>query len=195
MLSLLIAFAIANADPSPPIDSQRIAEANGTHTLAHEAIVDAPIAEVWSAIATAEGWMTWAVPIAWTEPSDSDLLETAYDPAARPGQPQTIQQRVILRVPERLLAFRTVKTPAGFPHFETFARVASVFELAAQGERRTRVRLTMTGYPDNEAGRQLLGFFDEGNRISLERLQRRFRSGPIDWPEELRRAGAAPRPH
>ncbi len=195
MLSILIAFAVANADPAAGIQSQRIAEADATHTLTHEAVVEAPITEVWTAVSTPEGWMTWAVPIAWTGPDDPDLLETAYDPAARPGQPQTIQQRVILRVPGRLLAFRTIKAPAGFPHFERFARVASVFELAAQGEQRTRVRLTMAGYPDDEAGRQLLGFFDEGNRISLERLQRRFRSGPIDWPEELRRAAATPRSH
>ena len=49
------------------------------------------------------------------------------------------------------------------------------------GERRTRVRLTGTGFADSDAGRQLLGFFREGNRVSLESLRQRFVSGPRDW--------------
>ena len=43
------------------------------------------------------------------------------------------------------------------------------------------MRLTGAGYPDTEAGRQLLGFFREGNRTSLEQLRQRFVTGPIDW--------------
>ena len=38
--------------------------------------------------------------------------------------------------------------------------------------------------PTREAGRQLLGFFRDGNRISLERLRHRFASGPLDWVRE-----------
>lgn len=191
---LLLALVLILAGPASA-QGQRIAESDGTLTLAHQVVVDAPAAEVWAAISTPQGWMTWAVPIARSDAADPDLLETAYDPAARPGQPQTIQQRFILRVPGRLLAFRTVRAPAGFPEFDTFARVASIFELEPEGDRRTRLRLTMTGYPDNEAGRRLIGFFDQGNAISLERLQRRFRSGPLDWAQELRRAAETPRSH
>lgn len=45
------------------------------------------------------------------------------------------------------------------------------------------------GYTDDEAGRQLAGFFTEGNRVSLERLRKRYATGPIDWKQERRRAG------
>ena len=58
------------------------------------------------------------------------------------------------------------------------------FHLEPAGEGRTRVRLTGAGYADSEAGRALLGFFRDGNRVSLERLRRRFASGPIDWSRE-----------
>jgi hypothetical protein len=44
----------------------------------------------------------------------------------------------------------------------------------------TRVRLTGTGYADTDAGRQLLGFFREGNRVSLERLRDRFANAPAN---------------
>lgn len=180
-LSMLLATP-AVAQPSPiTIASQR--EADGTHCLAHETIVDAPIAEVWTAISTAEGWRTWATPVAW---ASADLIETSYTPSASPGDPSTIRQQIVARLPGRILVFRTTGAPAGFPHFDTFSRVISFFELVPDGERRTRVRLTMTGYADTDAGRQLLGFFREGNRVSLDRLRRRFASGPLDWSRELR---------
>jgi hypothetical protein len=41
--------------------------------------------------------------------------------------------------------------------------------------------VTGAGYADNEAGRLLLGFFRDGNRVSLEGLRDRFVNGPRDW--------------
>jgi uncharacterized protein YndB with AHSA1/START domain len=154
--------------------------ADGSTTLIHEAIVDAPAAQVWAAISTARGWTGWAVPVAWWT---GDLLETSYQPAAAPGDPTTIQQRILATVPGRLILFRTIKAPRGFPNFDTFRQVTHLIELEPAGESRTRVRLTSAGYADSDAGRQLAGFFRDGNRISLERLQRRFLSGPVDWAE------------
>jgi len=159
-------------------------EADGTTTLAHEVIVAAPVTEVWAALATPEGWRTWAVPAArWVE-GEADVMETTYNPQGGPGA--TIRQHFIARLPGRLLVFRTVRAPDGFPHFETYRRTTGFLELEAAGEGRTRVRLTGAGYADDEAGRALLGFFRAGNRVSLERLRDRFVSGPIDWSREGR---------
>jgi uncharacterized protein YndB with AHSA1/START domain len=188
-LVMALALVAMQTPDQPGIRVERIAERDGTHTLVHETVVAAPVADVWAAISTAEGWRSWAVPVAWTDPDDPEVIETAYDPAARPGQPQTIRQRFLLRVPGRFLAFRTIKAPAGFTDFDQFSRTVALFELSPHGARQTRVRLTGVGYPDSEAGRRLLGFFEEGNRVSLERLARRFSEGPIDWPAELRRPG------
>ncbi len=152
---------------------------DGSLTLIHEAVVDAPVEAVWNAVATAEGWTNWAVPIAWAP--EPDMIETSYDPSARPGGPQTIRQRIIARVPGRMIAFRTTKAPEGFPHFDVFGRTTGVFELEPAGEGRTLVRTIGAGYPDNDVGQELLGFFREGNKIALRRLQRRFAEGPIDW--------------
>ena len=169
---------------------QRVADAiavskargiDGSHSLTHETIVDAPVGEVWSAISSVEGWKSWAVPVAWAP--EPNLIETSYDPAARPGDKSTIRQRLIAQVPGRLLVFSTVKAPEGFPHFDTYAKVTSVFELEPVSARRTRVRLTGSGYADSDAGRQLLGFFEQGNKVSLEQLRTRFTTGPIDWPK------------
>ncbi|HYI47764.1 MAG TPA: SRPBCC family protein [Allosphingosinicella sp.] len=156
-------------------------EADGTLTLSHEVVVAAPAADVWAAISTPEGWRTWAVPVSWVAADDPGSIESSYDAAARPGDPTIIRQHFLARLPGRLLVFRTTRAPQGFPHFETYARVTSFFELEVIDATRTRVRLTGAGYADDEAGRALLGFFRDGNRVSLERLRDRFVNGPRDW--------------
>ena len=120
-----------------PIAIEERPAPDGTLMLVHETVIDAPVEAVWRAVATAEGWREWAVPVAWQQGPDE--LETSYDPAARPGGPQTIRHRVLARAPGRMIAFRTVKAPEGFPFFEIFGRTTGVFELEPVGERRTRV--------------------------------------------------------
>lgn len=171
MLELMIAAAAAMA----PVSVSKGRAPDGTHVMTHEVIVDAPAAEVWSAISTAEGWKRWAVPVAWT-PSP-DVIETSYSPDAKPGDPSTIRQQILFLAPGGKLLFRTVKAPAGFPDFDTYAKVSSLFEAEPLGASRTRVRLTGSGYADTEAGRKLLGFFEQGNRISLEQLATKIGKG------------------
>ncbi|MGA9583007.1 MAG: SRPBCC family protein [Allosphingosinicella sp.] len=163
-------LGLAAASPAPAAKTELAPD--GSHLLVHEIVVDSGPAEVWAAIATAEGWKSWAAPVAWAPAPD--MIETSYSPAARPGDPSTIRQQVLMRVPRRLMVFRTVKAPERFPDFDTYSKVVSAFELEPAGEGRTRVRLTGTGYADTEAGRRLLGFFEKGNQATLDALKARF---------------------
>jgi len=172
MKRMIAALLLGSAAASPASAATKERAPDGSHFMVHEALVDASPAEVWTAISTAEGWKSWAVPVAWAPAGD--MIETSYSPAAKPGDPSTIRQQLLIRVPGRLMVFRTVKAPAGFPDFDTYAKVVSAFELEPAGDGRTRVRLTGTGYEDNEAGRRLLGFFEKGNQVSLDALKARF---------------------
>ena len=161
------------------ISAERRLEADGSTTLVHWLLVPAPRDEVWRAISTAEGWMEWAVPIAWSDPA-ARTLETSYNPADHPGDPGTIIQRIVMVVPGYLFGFRTIKAPASFPAAETYYRVSSVFELDdAPGG--TEVRLTAVDFANSADGQQLADFFAHGNAVSLEHLRQRFISGPRDW--------------
>jgi uncharacterized protein YndB with AHSA1/START domain len=191
MIAALLVALSAPAAGAELVSAVRHQEADGSHSLAHMVVVDAPVAEVWAAISTAIGWRSWAVPVAWTLEGTPDILETSYTPTARPGDPSTIRQQLLASIPPRLMVFRTIKAPAGFPDFATFSKVSSVFELEAVGPARTRVRLTGAGYADTDAGRRLLGLFEQGNRISLESLRNRFIDGPLDWPSKLSRMSKA----
>lgn len=181
---LLAAVALALAVPATAAGEQvgvsSRQEADGTTTQTHEVIVPASVDQVWQAISTPLGWMTWAVPAARITADDPDVMETSYDPGATPGGPQTIQQRFLARIPNHLLVFRTIKAPEGFPHWDEYRQVTSVFELQPDLNG-TRVRLYSTGYPDTEGGRELLKFFGTGNAETLQHLQLRFADGPRVW--------------
>jgi uncharacterized protein YndB with AHSA1/START domain len=160
-------------------------EADGTRTLVHEITIPAPVTEVWRAIATLDGWRTWAVPLARQVPGFQDRFETGYDPGAAPGAASTIEQQWVAREAPYRTVFRTTRTPAGFPHGDAYLQVTSSFHLTPVGTGGTRVRLTGTGYPPGPAGDTLTNFFREGNRTSLQQLHLRFVAGPIDWSARL----------
>ncbi len=170
-----------------PVRIDEKANADGTRTLTHEIVVPASPDQVYAAFASPEGWRGWAVPNAWVAADDADLMETSYTPGASHGDTRNIQQRFVLRVPNRLVAFRTVRTPPGFPHAADFLRVTTLVELEPIGAF-TRVRLSGVGYPAGAGGDTLLKFFREGNRTSLDQLRTRFVSGPIDWAARQRQA-------
>lgn len=180
----LLLFAGAPA-AAQEVDVTLTTEADSTRTLTHEITIPAPMTEVWRAIATVEGWRTWAVPLARPVTGSPDRIETGYDPGAAPGAPTTIEQQWVRREAPRRVVFRTTRTPAGFPYAEAYRRVTSSFNLAPVGVAHTRVRLTGTGYPPGPPGDTLIAFFRDGNRTSLQQLHMRFVSGPIDWPARL----------
>ncbi|MEO5705598.1 MAG: SRPBCC domain-containing protein [Alteraurantiacibacter sp.] len=182
----MVFLALALAALPAPIWAQdsavavtRSVEADGTTTLVHEVTIPASNADVWRAVSTAQGWMDWAVPIAWGDPA-TGILETSYNPSAHPGDPGTIVQQFVATIPGRLLAFRTTKAPAGFAAAETYYRVTSVFELEALTGG-TRLRLTSVNFAATPEGTQLADFFAEGNASSLDHLRQRFIDGPKDW--------------
>jgi uncharacterized protein YndB with AHSA1/START domain len=185
------AFAlVVAAAAAEPVTSKIAIESERTRATVHEVVVPAAPEQVWQAISTPEGWRSWAAPVTWTDPRDPTILESSYDPSATPGSGRTITQRVILSVPQRIYAFRTIKAPDDFRDFDALSQVSWVFELIPEGPARTRVRLTGSGYPRTPGGDHVLRFFDRGNVVSLEFLRQRFEQGPIDWTVQGKRAAA-----
>lgn len=184
--AVLLCLATRSLAAQPIVEKVRI-EVDGTRSLSHEIVVDAPRQQVWTAISTAEGWTSWAVPTAFLVPGTTDRLETSYSLTARPGDPGNIISQFVARLPGRLLVFRTIKAPEGFSGFEALRRVTQFLELSDAGAGRTRVRLTGVDYPATVVGSATFDFFRKGNRLTLEMLRDRFETGPIDWKKRLAR--------
>ncbi len=192
--ALLAGSAGAAAQPPPaPADcavGEVQGESLGRMTL-HRALVEAPPEAVWQAVATAEGWRTWAAPFSEMAPG-SDLLETSYDLDGAPGRPGNIVSRFTSLDAPHSLTFATVKAPAGSfldRSIATLSQVTWRIDLVAQGEGRTCVRLTGSGYAPGPEGDAILDFFLAGNSASLGQLQARFATGPVDWEALLAGAG------
>ncbi len=185
LLATFLALFLISIPANAQVAETLKIEPDGSRTLTHELLVPASADKVWEAIATIEGWKSWAVPSAWADPGDPDAFETAYSLTAKPGDASNIVNRFVARLPGRILVYRTTRTPAGFPHAKAYLGVVSFFEIEPVDAGRTRVRLTGANYPAGAEGDALLGFFRTGNRQSLEALRDRFVTGPVDWTRKL----------
>lgn len=189
LLSLLAACVMVPAHAAmpgfPDVTDTSFVEANGDRTLQLRIDVPASAKDAFAAFATIDGWKTWAVPFAAGDARVGGVLETAYRLDARPGDPGNIKNQFIAWLPDRLLVFRNVQAPPGFPHPEQFGRVVSVVEFEPLGPASTRIVMSGVGYAPGPEFDTLYKMFQGGNAWSLAKLKQRFERGPIDWKTEL----------
>jgi uncharacterized protein YndB with AHSA1/START domain len=174
----LAGSAHAASVPNRPdvIDSSTVGP-SGERVMREEILIKAPRAEVWKAFATSEGWKSWAMPLAELDLRIGGHLEASYDPAAKVGDPNNIKHQILSYVPGRLLVFRNVQAPKGFPHADLFGRVTSVLILDDAGDGFTRVTEAGVGYGQGADWDELYGFFLPGNAYMLEKLKAHFEGG------------------
>lgn len=182
-LSLLMAHSPADAKTAArsPVDLAIIEESDGTRTMVHSVVVRAPVEKLWAAFTTADGWRSWAVPFAVMDFRVGGVIETSYNPSAKRGDANNIQNKILAYIPKRMLAFQAVKAPTGFPGAELLPTLWSVAEFVPLKDNRTRVRLSGLGYGRDAGREQLFQFFKRGNAASLEALRDALEHGPKDW--------------
>lgn len=186
---LLSALLLINLQPAAhakqqteaPVALTVIEERDGTRTLEHSLIIRAPVDKVWNAFTTADGWRSWAVPYVQMDFRVGGIIETSYDPAAKPGNANNIHNKILAFIPKRMFAFQTVKAPQGFPGAALMPSLWNVAELEPLKGGRTRVRFLGLGYGRDAGSEQLFQFFKKGNAESLVMLRRSLEQGPVDW--------------
>jgi uncharacterized protein YndB with AHSA1/START domain len=167
----LVACATAATPPAATIEDSSFVEADGTRSIQMSMWLHAAPARVYRAITTVDGWKGWAVPSAFGAIKLHGELETSYDVAAKAGDPANIKQQFLAVVPDRLLVFHTIQTPPGFPHAELFKKTVTSLHLASEAGG-TRLVLTHQGFGSGPGFDQLYGFFADGDRQTLEALQK-----------------------
>ena len=176
-MSVFVAMLVAAADPAAAgaVHTSSHAESATSNQSVHEVIVAAPPASVWAAVSTAEGWRGWAATRAWASAGEPQVIETTYDPRGAPWAAANIKSQVVLRMPDRPFAFRTIKAPAGFTDADVLTAITWLIELEPTADG-TRVRLTGSGYPRSPAGDRILAFFMSHNPVALRALHDRYSS-------------------
>ena len=168
------------AASAAPADCSRT-EVSGERTLCHEAVINAPVAEVWRLFATSEGLSSWLAPVAAIDLREGGMWESAYDRAARIGDAGNIRNRVVAFTPERLLVIQVASAPPNFPHADLVGELVTLIAFEPVDATHTRVRVSMLGYRAGEGFDALYRHFDWGNAYTLDALAARVANGPTDW--------------
>jgi uncharacterized protein YciI/uncharacterized protein YndB with AHSA1/START domain len=154
-------LAFAMAQPAP--DEMR--------TLSHEGIIHAPVAKVWAAFATSEGYKALGVPKASVDLRVGGSIRSSYNPESNLNDDDTIVNTILAYAPERMLALRNTKAPADFPLGPALQKTWSVTTLEPLGPDATRVVITGYGWGDDPASQQAYGFFKQGNQMVLDTMK------------------------
>lgn len=157
--------------PDRPTKTIRLSPPN---SLKHEAVIDAPVSEVWKAFSTKEGLESWMVPKASFDLKVGGKMRTTYNKEATLGDEHTIENTILAYVPERMLSFQCTRTPKGFPFTDQFKQTWSICYFEPMNDKQTRVRFVGLNYATDEKSKEMRQFFETGNAQVLESLKKRF---------------------
>jgi uncharacterized protein YndB with AHSA1/START domain len=158
---LLIAVALLAAPAEPVVT---------------EVVVNGPVEAVWQAFTTKAGLEAWLVGKTEIDLKVGGVWLTNYNKESNLGDDSTIHQEILAFDPGRMLAFRTVKTPANFP-FPIITQTWTVIYFEEAGPGRTRVHARMNGYGEGEQFARMRAFFERGNKSEMDKLVEFFKNG------------------
>ena len=186
LAALLPALPIV-AEPNqdfPKVEDTSFTETNGNRVICLTTDIPAHPDQVWRTLTTAEGWKSFAVAFAAVDMQVGGVIETSYNAAAKPGDPDNIKNQIVAYVPGRILAIRCVQTPRDFKHKQEFFSTSTLLEVLPLGADKSRVCLTAAGYRPGEAYDSLYKHFRWGDAYTLDKLRRRFETGRSTAPVE-----------
>ena len=145
------------ADDATTTSAPVVADAS---PLVLEAVVNAPVAEVWKVFSTPEGFKRLGVAQCDMDFRIGGAIRTHYNPEGVLGDEGTIESEILAFEPERMIAFRVRKPPKDFPFSEdTWKGTWTVATFTDLGGGRTHVRLTGMGYTTAEESQTMRAFF------------------------------------
>jgi uncharacterized protein YndB with AHSA1/START domain len=144
-----------------------------------DAIVRAPVADVWNAWTTKAGIESFFAPEAVVDAKPDGAFEPHFNPYATPGLKGADNMRFLSLQKDRLLSF-TWNAPPHLAEART-QRTVVIVRMEPAGEHETRLRLTHTGWGDGGEWDKAYDYFDNAWGRVLANLQKRFTDGPIDW--------------
>lgn len=150
-------------------------------TLVNEAVINAPVAEVWEAFTTGKGFESWAVAHAEIDLRIGGEMRTHYDPKGVLGDKNSIVNQILAFEPQRMLTIRNTKAPEGLLHADLFQKTWTViyFEPVDDLRDRTHVRIAGLGWGDGPEWEGIYNFFKTGNQQTLDELKKKFDANAV----------------
>ena len=145
--------------------------------LVTEGYVNAPVAEVWRVFTTADG-----LKIAGVSQADVDLrvggsVRSRQAAGGALGDDQTLIRDILAYDPERMLALRVRRAPAGFAHADALAATWTVIYFTPSGDDMTHVRIVGLGFGDDSGSQAVRRWAAGADRSTLDAVAKRY------WPK------------
>jgi len=141
-----------------------------------EAVIDAPVAEVWKAWTTKEGIESWMVAKTAIDLSVGGTWRTSYNKSSNLDDDESIRHTILAFDPLKMFSMRTVKPPKNFPFPNAIARTWTVVYFEPAGASKTKVTAHMLGFTDDEESQKMRAFFEVGNRTTLDSLVKKYQT-------------------
>ncbi len=145
-----------------------------TEPVINEAIVNAPVAEVWKAWTTKEGMESWMVAKTDVDLRVGGLWRTSYSKASNLDDDTSIHQSILAFDPGHMFSFRTMKAPKNFPFPNAILKTWTVVYFEAVGDAQTKVTARMLGFSGDEESQKMRAFFETGNKTTLDNIVKKF---------------------
>lgn len=143
-------------------------------TFINEGIVAAPPEEVWEVFSTSEGFKILGVAQAEVDLRIGGTIRSRYGEDGYLGDAETIENVILAYEPPVMMAFRIQKPPQSFPFKTAWQKPWTVVTLTALENGTTHLRMASVGYGDDEESIAMRKFFEYGNQLSLETVQKHF---------------------
>lgn len=171
-----LAPAVAPASTATPAPAAAAETPIDFSPLIHEAIINAPPSEVWKVFTTPEGFKLLGPAVVDIDFRVGGLMRSSYDPKVDLASDKAIHNQIIAFEPGRMLAFRIVQPPKGFPFMNAYKSTWSVATFTDLGDGRTSLRLAGMGYTAEAESQAMRNFFKSGNAWTIKKLQSHFDS-------------------
>lgn len=139
-----------------------------------EAVIAAPVAEVWRVFTTSEGYKALGPARAEVDLRIGGIIRAQYDPKRALGDEETTVNEILAYDPERMLAIRNLKPPASFPYPQERKGTWAVIYFMPLGKNSTQVRIVGLGSRDDERSQAMQRVFADGNRRTLDNIAKRY---------------------
>jgi uncharacterized protein YndB with AHSA1/START domain len=192
LATLVILSAAPALAAAPAVKDTSFRDANGSRIQQLQLDVDTPVAKVWAAFTTDQGFQSWAAPVAHVTLDNDGMIEASYLTTSKIGDPDNIRNQIVAYLPERLLVLHNVHVPRKGPFKqEVIDKIRTVIEFEDLGGGRTRVIESGVGYGEGKDFDDMYAHFRAGNAEEFTALAESLRTGPVDWKRQAEKAEAS----
>jgi len=177
----LFAVAIAHAQ----VKNTSFVTPSGERVLRHEITIDANLSDVWNAMTTSEGLMSFMAPMVHMELKTGGVFDSNYRVGSKPGDPDTIHNQVLNYLPMEMFSIKVGLTKQFPARPRETGTLFAVLTFKEAGDRKVLVTESMLGWGDGDDWKQVYDFFGRGNAYTLGELARRFEKGPVTWEQKF----------